>query len=163
MPKMLLPQVLTGFRINKSTARRNRFPPKPHPQCFAPSTGGIQNLSTAWGNRFAPSTGGSWTHRKSVLLKYCQNYERSRGTTDLGMQGCGVAVSGVRGCAARARKEIQCLPRGASLEDRTKRGLLLWETMRGAGLPRTESWKIGFQDQACRNALSNFPALTVGN
>ena len=41
------------------------------------------------------------------------------------------------------------------------RGFLLLETMRGAGLPRTESWKIGFQDQACRNALSNFPALSI--
>ena len=61
-----LPQVLTGFRNNQRTGES--LSPKPHPQCFGPSTGGIQNQSMAWGNRFPPRTGGSWTHRKSVFL-----------------------------------------------------------------------------------------------
>ena len=102
---------------NQSTARGSRFPPNPHPQCFAPSTGGIQNQSTAWGHPFPPCT---WTHRQSVFLKYWQNYERSRRTTDPGMRGAGRPFPGC-GAAGRFEERNTVFFKGSSLEDRTKR------------------------------------------
>ena len=70
------PQVLAGVTAESLSPKYGHFEPTvlhpaPRRKCFAPSTDGIQNQSTAWRNRFPPSTGGSWTYRAGWPFPGC--------------------------------------------------------------------------------------------
>ena len=93
---------------------------------------------------------------KVLSPKYLQQYERSGRTADPGMRRCGMAVSGMRGCGAL--QEMQCLPRRRNFGRSLEEAFLLLETVRGVRSTKTDTWKIGFPDQARRNAPSNLPA-----
>ena len=93
---------------------------------------------------------------KVLSPKYLQQYERSGRTADPGMRRCGMAVSGMRGCGAL--QEMQCLPRRRNFGRSLEEAFLLLKTVRGVRSTKTDTWKIGFPDQARRNAPSNLPA-----
>ena len=114
-----LPKVLTGFRTN----RRRGGIAFPQTTMLCPKYWRDSESINGMGEPIFPqSTGGSWTHRKSVFLKYWRRTTndpdepriRARGGAGWPFPGCGVA-------GGAARKEIRCLSRGVNLEDRTQR------------------------------------------
>ena len=70
------PQVLEGVTAESLSPKYGLFEPTvlhpaPRRKRSALSTDGIQNRSTAWRNRFPPSTGGSWTYRAGWPFPGC--------------------------------------------------------------------------------------------
>ena len=145
-PKMLLPQVLTGFRINRRHA---------DPQCFAPSTGGIQTQSTAWGNRFPPvlavpgptvtvfssSTGRTTNDPGEPRIRACRG-------VGLPFPGCGV----VRRCEARNT----VFAKGSELGRSHEEACSFWRPRGVPDCTEREVGKLGFRT---KRAGTHFPTF----
>ena len=87
-----------------------------------------------------------------------QKYERSGSNGGSGHAGVRDGRFRDAGLWGFPTQEMQCLPRRINFGRSLEEAFLLLETVRGVRSTKTDTWKIGFSDQARRNAPSNLPA-----
>ena len=87
-----------------------------------------------------------------------QNYERSRRTTDPGTRGCGVAVSGMRGCGGRCEERNTVFVKGSKLGRSHSEACSFWKP---CGEPDCPERKVGRQGFRTKRAGTHFPTFRL--